>query len=87
MVAATYFCYEKVRRTMCAAIVSNLFNEMNSQLHKEMKLWWLLIISPALAISMGQHNVARLAACWENQMFQNNEFIGYEVKYLLIEEI
>ena len=83
MVVATYFCYEKVRRTIRAAIISNLCNEMNLQLHKEMKLWWLLIIWPALAISMGQHNVARL----ESQMFQNNEFIGYEVKYLLIEEI
>ena len=38
MVVATCFCYEKVRRTMRAAIVSNLFNEMNLQLHKEMKL-------------------------------------------------
>ena len=45
MVAATYFFYEKVRRTMCPAIVSNLLKNITLLLNRGLILYCISAIT------------------------------------------
>ena len=49
MVMATYFCYEKVRRTMHTAIVSNLLKFVNNRgepkHNRKLEKWFILHVN------------------------------------------
>ena len=65
MVVATYFYYEKVRRTMRTAIVSNLLNVSSISPWRSPVLLKLRLTTSSIA--------KRTAASWFSEYFQNND--------------